>query len=284
VKAPLTPGLLWVLLFAGCASPVAQGPKAGPKARRQLACAIDGEPDEGEEGGVEGGVAGGVLGVIPGAGYAQPQNPLEGARLAGIQLVHSSLGQGARTDGVAIFHAPAGGRLLSLEARSSVEGYGWKASIYDASKGRLPFRVSCKSDRPKHTVDWTFSLVDRDGHRSNEIAMPVECTGGPIPGFAPELTDVSLDSTQLPLHGRTAGHATSSVTHAPFELVASITARGNGWTGRHQESWHDGSFSVGCSNSITPHRIELVFRVRDTYGRESQPITRELVCGDCRKP
>jgi hypothetical protein len=218
------------------------------------------------------------------AGWDHPptEPPLTGARLVDVRLVHTTLGQGGKTDGTASYVAPAGGRnRLRLEARTVVDGHGWKVPIFDARHGKTTFWLGCGKDGPRHTVRWTFALLDDQGQRSNEVVVPLECTGEPMPGAAPRLTAVELTSSHLPLRGRTGGVASVTVTHAPFELVGSITSRGNGWTASSQRVWNDKSFSLAC-DGITPHVTDVRFRVKDTFGRESEVVEKRLICGDCR--
>jgi hypothetical protein len=274
------------LLAVACApTPAVEAPRPAEKPALTNPCAT-GEEVQGVEGGVEGGVAGGLVAdVFPGVGGLAPargEPPLAGARLEEIRLVHTTLGQGARSEGTAIYTAPNALGRLRLEARSPVEGYGWKGQLDRKDRKKTTFRVSCRKERPKHTVPWTFALVDAQGNRSNEIAVTMECTGQPIPGAAPRLDDVELASADLPLNGRTKATAAVTGTHPPYQVIASVTTRGNGWKGTSQSVWTDRTFSVACDSGDMPHVIDLRFRVKDSFGRESNVVEKRLICGDCR--
>jgi hypothetical protein len=230
-------------------------------------------------GGVEGGVEGGLDRL--GAGD-QKTDALEGAVLRQVQLVHTSLGLGARSDGTATFEAPAGGSRLFLDARTPVPGYGWKVRISRASSGKMSFSVGCKKDQPRQTITWTFTLLDRKGRRSNVVDVPVECTGEPIPGPPPRLDEVALNAVDLPPGGKTAARATVSGGAPPLLIIGAATGRGNGWTSREGEQvWKESAFWVGCRGR-SPQLLDWRFRVRDTYGRESNVIEKSLNCGGCR--
>jgi hypothetical protein len=225
--------------------------------------------------------------TIFGRDDSQPDPPparpaLTGAVLKEVHVEHTTLGQGGKTHGIATFVAPEAGRgRLRLEAHTGVPGYGWKLRLDDPGSHQAPFSLACGRDRPRHTVPWTFALLDEQGQRSNQILVNVECTGEPIPGTAPRLAAVELTSSDLPLGGRTAGIATIEGTESPFRLLANITSRGNGWTASYPKVWRDRSFSMGCSDG-GPHLIEMSFQAEDTFGRRSNIVEKRIICGDCR--
>jgi hypothetical protein len=230
-----------------------------------------------------GGVTGGVLKMLRGRRVV----PADPARMAStvlqeVKLVHTTLGQGGQSDGFVRFAAPAGDHDLYLDARSPVEGYAFKTRIGRARTGLSTFSVSCLEARPRHTVAWSFTLVDGEGNRSNSIDVPVVCTGQPVPGTAPRLEGVDLDATDLPLSGKTAARVRLQGTHPPFRIRAAVEARGNGWKmWSDQDEWKQESFSVACQRP-SPHLVQLRFRVIDTYGRVSNVVEKSLNCGGCQ--
>jgi hypothetical protein len=167
-----------------------------------------------------------------------------------------------------------------LDARTTVAGYGWKSRIGRSRSGTHDFWLSCKRDRPRHTVDWTFALVDDGGNRSNAIQVPVECTGEPMPGSAPSLDAVELPA-ELPLAGKTPVTIQVRSTHPPVVTMADIKTRGNAWTATYNRTWKDGTVGVACLGG-TPHLMDFRFRVRDSFGRVSNVVEKRLNCGGCR--
>jgi len=267
-------GLALLVAVASCApTPPVEAPRPAARAASVNPCAPD-EPETAT------GLVGGILGTMPSAD-APTEPPLTGAVLEDVRLVHTTLGQGARSEGIARFRAPHAGRgRLRLEARSPVPGYGWNFQLFDWKSGKARFGVGCYKDRPRHTVRWTFALVDDKGNRSNELVVPVECTGQPMPGAAPQLDDVKMAS-DLPIAGKTAASASLTVTHPPYEIIASLKSRGNGWAATSSRVWTDKNFSLSCGSG-SPHFIDYRFRVKDSFGRESNVVEKRLICGDCR--
>jgi hypothetical protein len=299
------PLLLAAILLAACAT--APEPAPDPCARQgrrfvKEAYGVAGvglaDGDEGVEGGVEGGRAGGVLGVLRmnegshlasifgrdeavNSGLdapAETKKPFEGAVLEGVQLSSRKLARGGRADGKATVVMPRRG---TLEVTSTVPGYGFKVWLGRGAT-TATFRVGCYKDRPRHTVDWTFFLSDEEGHRTKVIALPVECTGEELPGKAPTLASVALDTQDLVVGARTGGVARFSGTDPPFQIIARSNVRGYGWEGgpetRTEAEQH---FAVGCLQNRQVHSVRWRFTIRDAVGRESNMIEKVVSCGVC---
>jgi hypothetical protein len=207
---------------------------------------------------------------------------LQGAVLKDVRLVHTSLGQGGRSSTEAIFAAPDAAGRLHLQARLS-EGEVWKVPVRGDNATHVVFETSCSKDRPRHADRWAFSLVDEEGHRSNIIERTVECTGEPVPGAPPHLAGVDLASRELPVGGRTSVVARVDLTHPPFIITVTTRSAGNYWSsGPGSRVFTNGSFSVGCDGRMGSYLMDLEFRARDTYGRESNVVKQRVICGDCR--
>src|SRR3954464_5882810 len=176
-----------------CALACASSPRPAPKVRRPPCKqpAVGGAP----------GVGGlGVLKMLGGSasGERPPHldEPLPEVELEDVEVEHTALGRGARSDVVAHYRAPSGARLV-LEGKTPVAGYGIRGLGVDAAAGERSFWVGCYRDRPRHTVRWSFALRDPEGRRSNVVEVPVECTGGEIPGTPPVLVGVQMDRLEL---------------------------------------------------------------------------------------
>ena len=295
MKAPVA-----LALLAGCATgaatvgyePCPQGQRfvGQPKAPVGEAYGVGGLGLVREvEGGVVGGVNGGVLRVLGekdvlGKGNVDrdgqapgPVQPLADVVLEKVELVHTTLGRGARSDGQASYKMPAGSKLF-LQAKSSVPGYGWNRRIGGA---RTSFGVGCH-DRPRHVVDWTFVLRDEQGRESNSVRVPVTCTGEPMPGSAPQLDGVDLDYDTMVAGQRTGGVARLRGTHPPLQLIAASSSWGYGWSSspvpQDQASL---AFGVGCRKDRPAQTVRWRFSVKDSFGRVSNVIEKPVHCGLC---
>ena len=241
--------------------------------------------EDGVEGGVEGGVVPdgkntGVLKVLGNPAEAPGVAPrLADVTIDRVELVHTSLGRGAISDGIAHVKYPPGSQL-TLHARSTVSGYGFRIRVW---RNRTQLWVRCKQDRPRHIVDWSFVLRDDQGRESNTISVPVTCTGEPIPGTSPQLDSVALAHDNMIGGQRAGGVAKLRGTHPPLQLIAASNASGYGWKSspvREQQTALD--FAVGCRNDRPSQTVVWRFSVRDSFGRTSNVIEKPVHCGICR--
>ena len=85
-----------------------------------------------------------------------------------VDLVHTALPRGARSEGRANYRAPTGSRL-TLVATSGVPGYGWDNRVAGTTTS---FHVGCLADRSRHTVNWTFLLRDHQRRRASRSWCP----------------------------------------------------------------------------------------------------------------
>ena len=196
-----------------------------------------------------------------------------------VELVHTTLGRGAISDGIADVTYPPGSQL-TLHARSTVSGYGFRVRVW---RNRTPLWVRCKEDRPRHVVDWSFVLRDDQGRESNAVSVPVTCTGEPIPGSPPQLDSVALAHDNMIGGQRASGVAKLRGTHPPMQLIAASNASGYGWKSspvREQQTALD--FAVGCRNDRPSQTVVWRFSVRDSFGRTSNVVEKPVHCGICR--
>jgi hypothetical protein len=204
--------------------------------------------------------------------------PLEGAKLTDVHLTHLVLGRGGKAEAVATFVVPDKSALI-LEGRTPVKGYGFELDLA-GSAGVRTFWVGCDRQRPRHDVKWSFTLRDGEGRKSNTIEVPVECTGEEIPGPPPQLLDVQLSSLDLLPGGRANGTARFSGS-APVRVIASTTVDGYGMNAPIASGQTEYHFWVGCYKDRPAHLVTWKFRVRDTFGRESNIIEKAVACGQC---
>jgi len=213
-----------LLLLVACAStPPAPPAKRRPPCVDPTASVFGRDSEIGEAYGVGG------LGLVA-AAVPRPSHldePLEGAHLDDVHLDHLSLGQGGKSDALATFAIPSRAGLV-LEGKTTVKGYGFKLGL-GLSDRRRSFWVGCYVDRPHHVVDWSFTLRDQEGRASNTITVPVECTGQPIPGAAPHLDSVDLDTLDVLPGAHSNGRAHFSTSAGPVLITASTTVPGYGF-------------------------------------------------------
>jgi hypothetical protein len=287
-----------LLVLAGCA--------AGASTTGYEPCAagqtwVKPEDNVGEAYGVEGGVEGGIVPDVKRTGVlkvlGQPADVLGRGnvdrdleartvpqRLADVaiervELVHTTLGRGAISEGIAHVRYPAGSQL-TLHARSTVSGYGFHFRVW---RNRTQLRVRCYENRPRHIVDWSFVLRDEKGRESNAVSVPVTCTGEPMPGSPPQLESVALDYDNMIGGQHTGGVAKLQGTHPPLQLIADSNAAGYGWKSspvREQQTALD--FAVGCRSDRPSQTVIWRFSVRDSFGRSSNVIEKPIHCGICR--
>jgi hypothetical protein len=264
-----------------CALACASSPPPGPKIRRppcQPAAAIG----EAYRVGARGVLKFGSDSTIEERRPPHLDEPLPEVVLEDVAFEHTSLGRGARSDVMATYRAPRGARLV-LEGKTSVAGYEIRNLWVDAGAGERSFWVGCFRDRPRHTVRWSFALRDPEGRRSNVIEVPVECTGGEIPGTPPVLLGVEMDRLELLGGERASGVARFTGSQPPLHLSGSTSVAGYGFTSpAFDEDQGEYRFWVGCYGDRPAHLVKWTFRVRDTYGRESAMIERIVACGECR--
>jgi hypothetical protein len=204
--------------------------------------------------------------------------PLPGAVLEKVDLVRTALPRGARSQGQAHFKIPDGAKI-SLFARSGVKGYGWNFRVGGT---KASFNVRCLADRPRHVVDWQFSLRDDQGRQSNAIQIPVTCTGDPMPGSAPQLDAVDLDYDNLVAGQKTGGVARLRGTSTPLTFIAASTNWGYGWESSPiSKTETDLNFAVGCRKDREPQVVRWRFSVKDSWGRVSNVIEKPVHCGLC---
>jgi hypothetical protein len=206
--------------------------------------------------------------------------PGEGLVLQQVDLVHTALPRGARSEGRASYRAPAGSRV-TLVATSGVPGYGWAKRVAGTNTS---FQVGCNADRPRHTVNWTFLLRDDQGRESKPAQVPMTCTGEPMPGSAPRLEAVDLDYVTLAAGQKSGGLARIRGGHPPLQFIADSNAWGYGWKSSPiPKDEADLDFAVGCRTDRPRQIVRWRFSVTDSYGRTSNVIEKPVNCGVCVK-
>jgi hypothetical protein len=203
--------------------------------------------------------------------------------LKDVGITHASLGRGGKANGIATFTNPKGARLV-LEATTTVPGYGFKVNVPVHHQGRVGFWVACLGERPAQ-VDWTFTLQDAEGHRSNAVTRPVACSGEPLPGSAPHLDSVELEAEDVVAGWKTSGLARYTASSDPVTLLARADTSGAQWgaappakdRGRQRRFW------VACPVDRI-HTVTWRFSLQDTFGRVSNVVEKLVACGMCWEP
>ena len=229
--------------------------------------------------------------------------PLRGATLRSVMFQHTEVGLGGRAEAVATFTIPRQAEIF-LEARSAVENEGWyqrveefhnvdfqfaatwdspRSIISDIAMDRLSFSVLCPASGARRVARWTFALRDFAGRRSNVIPATVTCTGQPIPSAPPGMDAVEIDPGALAAGGSANVLVRFHGAAPPLQLFATSPLPGYDWPGvRIDKPQAEHRFKLGCRTDHAEESVLWQFAVRDSFGRQSEAVSRRIQCGGCR--
>jgi len=206
-----------------------------------------------------------------------PAAPSDAPGLSAVRFAVKALDRGQYVDGTLDFNIKSPGPAR-VEGTSDTDGYGFDFVVEDPRSGHAGLFVGCYADRGPHVVRWTFALRDQRGVKSNDVVVPIECTGRAPSGLT--VSEVNVEKTDVALGASTAGTVRfAGPGRYPLQLHAWGDKPGHGFDWKVDDpAVVQSGFTLSCYADRGQYDVTWTFNASDAQGLHSNPVSVTIHC------